>query len=167
MMPSGSERDRLQSHAAALEEKLALQSEAADKRQAEATAAAAALARQSDELKIEQEARAQLTERLAAADAEILRLNGELATRDRALADARAPAGSGDAKRVSELLEAAERRRVEQDELRVTLLAEHAAQIEGLSAELTSRMAQTRAEQEAQIHELQSRRRSGSRRWPC
>ena len=83
------------------------------------------------------------------------RLNAELGARERALTDARA-ASSGDAKRVAELLAAAEQRQVEHDTHIEKLRADHAAQIEHVAAEHTSRTAQTQAEQAAKIEQLQS-----------
>jgi chromosome segregation ATPase len=76
---------------------------------------------------------AQLTEQLAAAETDRTRLTEELAALDRALAEAR-ERGSGDSRRVAQLLEAAELRQ----------------------AEMATQMAQLRAEQAAQIAQLQS-----------
>ena len=76
---------------------------------------------------------AQLTEHLAAAETDRTRLTTELATLDRALAEAR-ERGSGDARRIAQLLEAAELRQ----------------------AEMATQMAQLRGEQAAQIAQLQS-----------
>jgi chromosome segregation ATPase len=76
---------------------------------------------------------AQLTEQLAAAETDRIRLAAELAARDRALEAAREQ-GSGDAHRVAQLLEAAELRQ----------------------AEAAAQMAQLRTEQAAQIAQLQS-----------
>jgi chromosome segregation ATPase len=76
---------------------------------------------------------AQLTEQLAAAETDRNRLTAELAARDRVLAEAR-ERGSGDARRVAQLLEAAELRQ----------------------AETATQMAQLRREQAAHIAQLQS-----------
>ena len=76
---------------------------------------------------------AQLAAQSTAAETERTRSTAELAARDRALAEAR-ERGSGDARRVAELLEAAELRQ----------------------AETTTQVAQLRGEQAAQIARLQS-----------
>jgi chromosome segregation ATPase len=75
---------------------------------------------------------------LAAADAERARVSAELAARDRAIAEAR-ERGSGDAKKVAQLLEAAEMRQAEQATQMAALRSEQAAQIERLQAEAETR----------------------------
>jgi DNA repair exonuclease SbcCD ATPase subunit len=150
-----SERNRLQSQVAILESKLAAQGDAIDKLQAAAAGNTTTLAQQSNDLKRTEQVRAQLAARLATADAEVTRLNGELSARERALTDAMA-ASSGDVKRVTELLQAAEQRRVEQDKQIEKLRADHAAQLEQLTAAQSTRISQTLAEQNAQIASLQS-----------
>jgi chromosome segregation ATPase len=71
---------------------------------------------------------------LAAADAERARVSAELAARDRAIAEAR-ERGSGDAKKVAQLLEAAELRQAEHATQIAALRSEQAAQIERLQTE--------------------------------
>ncbi|MDP9084364.1 MAG: FHA domain-containing protein [Pseudomonadota bacterium] len=117
------------------------------------------LAQHSSDLERAEEARGKLATELATAEAEVARLNTELAARDRALTDARA-ANSGDAKRVSELLAAAEQRRVEQDAHLAKLQVEHKTEVTELAADFNSRMARTQAEQGAKILELQSQAES-------
>ena len=77
---------------------------------------------------------AQSAAQLAAADAEQARISVELAARDRAIAEARERGGS-DAKRVAQLLEAAELRQAEHATQIAALRGEQAAQIERLQAE--------------------------------
>jgi chromosome segregation ATPase len=96
---------------------------------------------------------AQLATQSAAVEAERTRLTAELAARDRALAEAR-ERGAGDARRVPELLEAAERRQAEHTTQMTQLRSEHAAQIAQLRGEHTTQMAQLRGEHTAQIAQL-------------
>jgi chromosome segregation ATPase len=77
---------------------------------------------------------AQSAAQLTAADAERARVAAELAARDRAIAEAR-ERGSDDAKRVAEMLEVAELRRVEHATQMAALRSEQAAQIERLQGE--------------------------------
>jgi len=85
---------------------------------------------------------AQLATQSAAMEAERTRLTAELAARDRALAEAR-ERGAGDARRVAELLQAAELRQ-----------AEHTTQMAQLRGEQAAQMAQSRGEQAAQMAQL-------------
>jgi chromosome segregation ATPase len=85
---------------------------------------------------------AQLTEQLAAAETDRIRLAAELAARDRALEAAREQ-GSGDAHRVAQLLEAAELRQ-----------AEAAAQLAQLRTEQAAQIAQLQSEAETQEQEM-------------
>jgi chromosome segregation ATPase len=149
------ERNRLQNQVAAFESKLAAQSDAIDKLLAAAAGNTTTLAQQSNDLKRTEQARAQLAARLATADAEVTRLNGELSARERALTDAIA-VSSGDVKRVTELLQAAEQRRAEQDKHIEKLRTDHLAELEQLTAAQSSRIAQTLAEHNARIAGLQS-----------
>jgi pSer/pThr/pTyr-binding forkhead associated (FHA) protein len=77
---------------------------------------------------------ARLATQLAAAETERSRAAAELAARDRAISEAR-ERGSGDARKVTELLAAAERHQAEQTTQIAQLRAEHAAQIERLQTE--------------------------------
>ena len=77
---------------------------------------------------------AQSEAQLAAANAERVRVSAELAGRDRAIAEAR-ERGGGDAKKVAQLLEAAELRQAEHATQLAALRGEQAAQIERLQAE--------------------------------
>jgi chromosome segregation ATPase len=79
---------------------------------------------------------------LAAADTERARVSAEMAARDRVIAEAREH-GSGDAKRVAQLLEAAELRQ-----------AEHATQIAALRTEQTAQIARLQAEAETNDQEM-------------
>lgn len=135
------ERDQLQNQVAALEAKLAAQTEAIDKLQSAAAANTSTLAQQSNDLKRAETARAQLTAQLAKADGEVTRLNAELSARERALAEARA-ASAVEAKRVTELLAEAEKRQAEQESQIKKLLADHSAQFKQLSAEHTAQVQQ-------------------------
>ena len=85
---------------------------------------------------------AQLAAQLAAAETERTRLTAELAARERALGEAREK-GSGDARRVAELLEAAELRQ-----------AETATQIAQLRGEQAAQIAQLRSEAETHEQEM-------------
>ena len=77
---------------------------------------------------------AQSAAHLAAVDAERARASAESAARDRAIAEAR-ERGSGDAKKLAQLLEAAELRQAEHATQIAQLRGEQAAQIERLQAE--------------------------------
>jgi chromosome segregation ATPase len=132
------ERDRLQSQVAALESKLAVQGEAIQKLQEAATANTATLAQQSNDLKRAEEARARVAAQLNTADSEVTRLNAELSLRDRTIAEVR-ERGSSDAKKVAELLEAAELRQAEQSTQLAQLHADQAAQIGRLQSAAEAR----------------------------
>ncbi len=129
-----SERDRLQTQAAALESKIAAQGAAIDKLQAGAAANAATLAQQVDALKHAEETRTRLAAQMADADSEIMHLTEQLAARDRALVAA-GERGSGDALKVAELQEAAHLRQAEHETQMAQLRGEQAAQIERLQSE--------------------------------
>ena len=137
-----SERDRLQSQVAALEAKLATQGEAIDKLQAAASANTATLAQQSNDLKRGEETRSRLATQLGTADAEVVRLNAQMAVRDEALAAA-LERGNIDAKKITELLQEAERRH-----------AEHTAEIGQLRDERAAQVAQMQTEAEAREQEM-------------
>jgi hypothetical protein len=77
---------------------------------------------------------AQLTAQTTAAETDRTRLTAELAARDQALAEAR-ERGSGDARRVAQLLEAAELRQAETATQMAHLRREQAAQIAQLQSE--------------------------------
>jgi len=77
---------------------------------------------------------ARLVKQLAVVETERSRAAAELAARDRAISEVRAQ-GSGDAKRVTELLAAAELRQSEQATQVAQLRSEQAAQIERLQSE--------------------------------
>jgi len=96
---------------------------------------------------------AQLATQSAAMEAERTRLTAELAARDRALAEAR-ERGAGDARRVPELLEAAERRQAEHTTQMTQLRSEHAAQIAQLRGEHTTQIAHVRGEHTTQMAQL-------------
>jgi chromosome segregation ATPase len=105
---------------------------------------------------------AQLAEQLAATEIVEARMAAELAARERALAEAR-ERGGGDARRVAQLLEAAELRQAETATQMAQLRSEQAAQVTQLQkaadlrqAEMAAQMAQLRSEQAAQIAQLQS-----------
>jgi DNA repair exonuclease SbcCD ATPase subunit len=85
---------------------------------------------------------AQLAAQSAAAAAERTRLTTELAARDRVLAEAR-DRDSGDARRATQLLEAAELRQ-----------AEHAAQLEQVRGEQAAQIAQLNSEAETRDQEI-------------
>jgi chromosome segregation ATPase len=129
-----SERDRLQTQAAALESKIAAQGAAIDKLQAGAAANAATLAQQADALKHAEETRTRLAAQMADADSEIMHLTEQLAARDRALVAA-GERGTGDALKVAELQEAAHLRQAEHETQMAQLRGEQAAQIERLQSE--------------------------------
>jgi chromosome segregation ATPase len=147
------ERDRLQNEVATLEAKIAGQAETIDKLQSAAAANTATLAQQANELKRAEGARAQLTAQLAKADGEVTRLNAELSSRERALAEARA-ASAGEAKRVTELLAEAERRQADQEAQIQKLLADHSAQFEQLSTAHTAQVQQMTAGHSAQVERM-------------
>ncbi len=137
-----SERDRLQGQVAALEAKLAAQGEAIDKLQAAASANTATLAQQANDLKRAEETRSRLATQLGTADAEVVRLNAQLAVRDEALAAA-LERGNIDAKKITDLLQEAERRH-----------AEHSAEMAQLRDERQAQVAQMQTEAEAREQEM-------------
>jgi len=98
---------------------------------------------------------AQLATQSAAAEAERTRLTAELAARDRALAEAR-ERGAGDARRVAELLEAAQLRQAEHTTQTTQLRGEQAAQLTQLRGEQAAQMAQLDADLAGQIAQLKS-----------
>ena len=128
------ERDRLQGQVAALKSQLAAQGAAIDKLQAAAAANTTTLAQQANELKRAEETRTRLAAQMAEADSEITYLTEELAARDRTLVEA-GERGSGDARRVAELQEAAQLRQAEHETQLAQLRSEQAAQIARLESE--------------------------------
>src|SRR6266851_7464088 len=96
---------------------------------------------------------AQLAAQLAAAETDRTRLTAELATLDRALAEAR-ERGSGDARRVAQLLEAAELRQAEHATQMAQLRGEQVAQMAQLDADLAGEIAQLKSEAETRDAEL-------------
>jgi chromosome segregation ATPase len=148
-----SERDRLTSQVAALESKLAAGIEALDKLQTAATANTKTLAQQSNDLKRAEENRAKLSTQLATADAEVARLNAELAARERALMEANA-AGSGEAKRVTELTAAAKQRLIEHEAQLAELHSGHAAQMAELHTGHAAQMAELQSQAESREQEM-------------
>ena len=132
------ERDRLQGLVADLEAKLAAQGEAIGALQTVSASNTSTLAQQSNELKRAQEERARLAAQLSAADTEVVRLNAQLTARDRALAEA-LERGNVDAKRITELLQVAERRQAEHSTQMLQLRDEQAAQIAQLQSDAEAR----------------------------
>jgi len=96
---------------------------------------------------------AQLAAQSAAAETERDRLPAELGTRDRALAEARGRGGS-DARRVAELLEAAELRQAEHTTQMTQLRGEQRAQMAQSNADLAGQIAQLKSEAETRDSEL-------------
>jgi chromosome segregation ATPase len=137
-----SERDRLQGQVAALEAKLATQGQAIENLQTAAAANMATLAQQANDLKRTEESRSRLTTQLGTADAEVVRLNAQMAVRDAALAEA-LERGNIDAKRITELLQDAERRH-----------AEHSAEMAQLRDEQAAQVAQMQTAAEAREQEM-------------
>ncbi len=151
------ERDGLKVQVAGLDSKSAAQNELIDSLQSAAAAQAAAFAEQAKDLAQVERARAEWVATLNAAEAEVARLGGELAARDRMLADARAEAAdeaqrlarehTEQAARIVELQSAAENREEEmtvlmahlQEARRPIQLIE--ADIQRLKAELASKVA--------------------------
>ena len=133
-----SERDRLQSRVAALEAKLATQVEANDKLQAAASANTATLAQQANDLKRGEETRSRLATQLGTADAEVVRLNAQMAVRDEALAAA-LERGNVDAQKITELLQDADRRQTAHSTEMEQLQDEHSAQVAQMEADAEAR----------------------------
>lgn len=148
-----SQRDRLQGQVAELEARLAAQGEAIDKLQAAATANTASLAQQSNDLKKTEETRTRLAAQLSTADTEVTKLNAQLAARDREFAET-LERGNSDANRVTQLLEAAERRHAEHSTQVVQLRDEHATQLAQLREEQAAQLAQLRSDAEAREQEM-------------
>jgi chromosome segregation ATPase len=95
----------------------------------------------------------QLATQSAAAETERTRLTAELASRDRALAEARERGGS-EARRAAELLEAAELRRAEHTTQMAQLRGEQVAQMAQLDADLAGQIAQLKSEAETRDREM-------------
>ena len=132
------ERDRLQSQVAALEAKVATQGQGIDTLQAAASANTATLAQQSNDLKRAEETRSRLTTQLGTADTEVVRLNAQMAIRDEALAEA-LERGNADAKKITELLQNAERRHANHSTELAQLRDAQAAQVAQLQSEAEAR----------------------------
>ncbi len=132
------ERDRLQSQVAALEAKVATQGQGIDTLQAAASANTATLAQQSNDLKRAEETRSRLTTQLGTADTEVVRLNAQMAIRDEALAEA-LDRGNADAKKITELLQNAERRHADHSTELAQLRDAQAAQVAQLQSEAEAR----------------------------
>lgn len=132
------ERDRLQSQVAALEAKVATQGQGIDTLQAAASANTATLAQQSNDLKRAEETRSRLTTQLGTADTEVVRLNAQMAIRDEALAEA-LERGNADAKKITELLQNAERRHADHSTELAQLRDAQAAQVAQLQSEAEAR----------------------------
>jgi DNA repair exonuclease SbcCD ATPase subunit len=96
---------------------------------------------------------ARLAAQSAAAETERTRLTADLAARDRALAEAH-ERSSGDARRVAELLEAAELRQAEHTTQTAQLRGEQVAQMAQLDADLAGQIAQLKSEAETRDSEL-------------
>jgi chromosome segregation ATPase len=96
---------------------------------------------------------AQLATQSAAMEAERTRLTAQLAARERALAEAR-ERGAGDARRVAELLQAAELRQAEHTTQTAQLRGEQAAQMAQMDADLAGQIAQLKSEAETRDSEL-------------
>ncbi len=150
-----SERDRLQSAAAARELKMAEQVEALKKTTADVAAQKSMLVQQARDLKLFEAARDDLKQQFATADAERTRLSSELKTKETALAEARA-AASGDVQRITQRLEAAERRQMEQGEQIAHMQSAHAATITQLQGEHAVKLMQVQSEHLAAITQLQA-----------
>jgi chromosome segregation ATPase len=133
-----SERDRLQSQVAALEAKLVTQGQAIENLQAAAAANTATLAQQSNDLKRAEETRSRLATQLGTADTEVVRLNAQMAVRDEALAGA-LERGNIDAKKITELLQDAERRHAEHSTEMAQLRDERAAQVAQMQIDAEAR----------------------------
>jgi chromosome segregation ATPase len=106
------ECDQLTQSAAALNAKIAEQDETIAKLNAAKAGDAAALAKRAQGMQELERARADLVQRVESLEAERARLQGELAAGGQAIAEARAQ-GAGEAKRIKELLAAAEGRQAE------------------------------------------------------
>ncbi len=121
------ERDKLHSHVANLELKIAAQSAAVQKLESEASAHSAALSGRARELQDVEAARADLAARLFVAEEELTRLRGVLEGRDTELAEARGT------------MESAARREAESAESAQRSNAQHAAEIAKWTAEADTR----------------------------
>jgi chromosome segregation ATPase len=96
---------------------------------------------------------AQLSAQAAAAETERSRLTAELAARERVVAEA-GERGTGDARRVAELLEAAKLRQAEHTTQMAQLRGEQVAQMAQLDADLAGQIAQLKSEAETRDSEL-------------
>jgi len=96
---------------------------------------------------------ARLAAQLAAAETERTRLSAEMAARERALAEAR-ERSADDARRVAQLLEAAELRQAEHATQMAQLRGEQVAQMAQLDADLAGEIAQLKSEAETRDSEM-------------
>jgi chromosome segregation ATPase len=119
---------------AKLEAQVAEQAAVIEKLHGHATAQVSALAEKARDLQQREVEHAELGVKLSTLEARCARLTSDLASRDKALADARA-AASGDVQRVTEMLAAAERGKAERATEIAKLHAEHAAKVAALHSE--------------------------------
>jgi DNA repair exonuclease SbcCD ATPase subunit len=154
-----SERDRLQTAAAARELKMTDQTAALEKSKADIAAHLATTAQQARDLKLSEAARDDLKQQFATADAERARLSSDLKARDAALAEARA-AASGDVQRITQRLGAAEQRQAEQSDQILQMQSAHAAKVVQVQSEHVGAISQLQSEHATQLAALQTQQQA-------
>jgi chromosome segregation ATPase len=160
------ECDRLLAEAAEREQQIAAQVASIEKLQGNVSAQTAIIAKQSHDLKQIETARAELSQRLAATEADLKGTAAHLADREAALLELRASAAA-DSQRLSALLASAEQRHSEQAAQFAQAKAAHASKVSKLQAEhaaatsemqeaYTRKVSQLQSEHEAWVADLNS-----------
>jgi chromosome segregation ATPase len=149
------ECDRLLAEAANRDLKIAAQSAAVEKLQANVSAQTATIAKQAHDLKQTELARTELNERLTVAEAELKRLGAELADREAALKESRASA-SADSQRMAALLASAEQRQSDQAAQFSQMHAEHAASMTKMQTDHATAMTEMQTDHAARVSDMQS-----------
>jgi hypothetical protein len=148
------ECERLLAEAANQDLKVAAQSASIEKLQSNLSAQTATLAKQAHDLKQLETVRAELTQRLNVAEAELQRVSAALAERETELKESRS-ASSADSHRMSELLKSAEQRHMEQAAQFAQLHAEHAATLAKMQADHTATLTELQTDHAAKIGFMQ------------
>jgi len=157
------ECDRLLAEAANRDLKIAAQSAAIEKLQANVAAQTATIAKQAHDLKQIELARAELSQRLMATETDLQTVTADLADREAALKESRASA-TADSQRMSALLASAEQRQAEQAAQFSQVHAEHAASMTKMQTEHAAKISYVQSEHMAQVSGLQSNYAAASSR---
>jgi chromosome segregation ATPase len=149
------ECDRLLAEAANRDLKIAAQSAAIEKLQANVAAQTATIAKQAHDLKQIEVVRAEINQRLSATEAELKRVTADLADREAALKESRA-SSSADSQRMSALLASAEQRQADQAAQFSQVHAEHASSMTKMQTDHATAMTEMQTDHAAKISHMQS-----------